>query len=308
VLDNNSFIGSHKPSVSIGMPVFNAEKTLERAINSLLNQTYLNFELLISDNCSSDSTQSICSYFASKDRRIKYVRHPFNMGPSENFKYVFTHSKCEYFMWAAADDIRSENFIENNLTFLLNNQDYSFASFANFFEGEEDAMEKFYAFSLEGNIASRFSSFLGICWSSHACFYSLFKRSALLDYNNLSETYLASDWSIIIHLLLKGSFKRVDGGVLILGKGISSTSDFVNKMRKNKIDFIFPLYDFSIRFVSTIVKQKELSFTEKASLIFELVKLNLFFLMNRYKVRILKLTRFIEQLLNFSKKLSVVFF
>lgn len=280
------------------MPVFNAEKTIEPVIKSLINQTYSNFELLISDNCSTDSTTFICNFFASIDRRIKYVKQSCNIGAGENFKYVFDHSKGEYFMWAAADDIRSENFIEKNLTFLLNNQDYVFSSFPNLFEGEEDRVDKLYKFSLEGKIFSRISSFLDICWSSHACFYSLFKKSALLDYTDLAKSYLASDWSIIIHLLLKGSFKRVEGGVLILGKGVSTGTDFVDKTRKNKIDFIFPLYDFSSKLFSTTIRLKELRFIEKLVLIFKLVQLNAFFIVNRYKLRIINFIKCVKRLLN----------
>ena len=88
----------------------------------------------------------------------------------------------------------------------------------------------------------------------------------------------------------------------------NSVKKAIDWLNENKIDFIFPLYNFSTRFFSTILKQKELSFREKVSLIFELAQLNLIFLINRYKVKILKLTRFTKQLFNFSKKLSVVIF
>jgi len=93
------------PKVSIGLAVYNGEDYLAAALDSLLAQTYEDFELLISDNCSTDATGEICRSYASRDRRITYVRQERNIGASANFNYVFEHSDCDYFKWAAADDI-----------------------------------------------------------------------------------------------------------------------------------------------------------------------------------------------------------
>ena len=60
------------PKVSIGLPVFNGEKYIQNALISLLSQTFSDFELIISDNASTDSTQMICEEFANKDKRIKF--------------------------------------------------------------------------------------------------------------------------------------------------------------------------------------------------------------------------------------------
>ena len=65
---------SSTPLVTIGIPVFNGEQTISKLINSIQNQTFKNFLLIISDNASTDSTQKICQDFANNDSRIKYVR------------------------------------------------------------------------------------------------------------------------------------------------------------------------------------------------------------------------------------------
>jgi glycosyltransferase involved in cell wall biosynthesis len=101
-----------KPTVSIGMPVYNGAKYIKEALDSLLAQTYTDFELIISDNASTDSTQAICEEYASKDSRIRYIRQPENMGPLKNFQFVLDEAVSEYFMWAAHDDVWSENWIE----------------------------------------------------------------------------------------------------------------------------------------------------------------------------------------------------
>ena len=73
--------------VYIGLPVYNGAKTIEKAINSLLAQTFKNFILVISDNASNDETARICKKFLLKDSRIKYIRQKNNIGASANFKF-----------------------------------------------------------------------------------------------------------------------------------------------------------------------------------------------------------------------------
>jgi glycosyltransferase involved in cell wall biosynthesis len=101
------------PRVGIGMPVYNMADTVKDAVQSLLSQTYGDFELLISDNASSDGTEALCRALAESDRRIRYVRQQVNLGAAGNFRYVFANaSPSPYFMWASADDIWNPRFLE----------------------------------------------------------------------------------------------------------------------------------------------------------------------------------------------------
>jgi glycosyltransferase involved in cell wall biosynthesis len=93
------------PKVSIGMPVYNGGKFLNQAIDSLLAQTFTDFELIISDNASTDSTETICRKYVTKDPRIRYIRQCKNIGPTANFEIVRSQAAGEYFMWHAADDL-----------------------------------------------------------------------------------------------------------------------------------------------------------------------------------------------------------
>lgn len=101
----------NKPLVSVGMPVYNGERFLSQALDSLLAQDYENFELIISDNTSEDATQPICLAYASRDRRIRYYRNDIHVGAVKNFNRVFELSKGKYFMWAAHDDLRDNQLI-----------------------------------------------------------------------------------------------------------------------------------------------------------------------------------------------------
>lgn len=102
---------SRPPLVSIGMPLYNAERYVREAVEALLAQDYENFELIISDNASTDATETICRQYAARDGRIRYGRAESNMGAVWNFRRVFELSRGEYFMWAAFDDLRAPQFV-----------------------------------------------------------------------------------------------------------------------------------------------------------------------------------------------------
>lgn len=103
---------SRSPCVSIGMPVYNGENYLEEAINSILGQTFTDFELIISDNASTDRTEEICSIYASRDSRIRYYRNEENLGASANYNRVFELANGKYFKWMAHDDLCAPEFLE----------------------------------------------------------------------------------------------------------------------------------------------------------------------------------------------------
>ncbi len=86
------------------MPVYNGERFVHQAVESILVQDYENFELIISDNASTDSTGNICQRYADRDARIRYVRNETNLGASPNHKRVFEMARGDYFKWAAHDD------------------------------------------------------------------------------------------------------------------------------------------------------------------------------------------------------------
>jgi len=107
-----------EPRVSIGLPVFNGEKYLAEALESLLAQTFSDFELIISDNASTDGTEAICKEYASKDYRIRYYKSRKNIGAVGNFNRAFSLSNAEYFKWAAHDDLCARDYLKQCLEVL----------------------------------------------------------------------------------------------------------------------------------------------------------------------------------------------
>jgi glycosyltransferase involved in cell wall biosynthesis len=95
---------SARPLVSIGMPVYNGERLIRQAVESILAQDYEDFELIISDNASTDGTGGICQGYADRDARVRYVQNGVNVGASLNHKRVFEMARGDYFKWAAHDD------------------------------------------------------------------------------------------------------------------------------------------------------------------------------------------------------------
>lgn len=100
------------PTVSIGLPVYNGEQYLEQSVASILDQTFDDFELVISDNASTDATPRIIRSIAGRDDRVRWSRFERNLGASANYNHVFHESNGRYFKWAAHDDLLKPTFLQ----------------------------------------------------------------------------------------------------------------------------------------------------------------------------------------------------
>jgi glycosyltransferase involved in cell wall biosynthesis len=111
------------PRVSIGLPVYNGERFLRHTIESFLGQSFTDFELIISDNASTDLTAEICLEFARKDPRVRYFRQSRNRGATFNWNFVVHQARGEFFKWAAANDHCDARFVERCLEVLRQHHD-----------------------------------------------------------------------------------------------------------------------------------------------------------------------------------------
>lgn len=101
-----------RPRVSLAMPVYNGERHIAAAIRSILAQTWTDFELIITDNASTDATADICATFAAADPRIRYVRNDRNIGAAANYNRGYELARGDYLKWCAHDDLISKNYVE----------------------------------------------------------------------------------------------------------------------------------------------------------------------------------------------------
>ena len=93
------------PRLTIGLPVYNGEKYIAESLDALLGQSYTDFELIISDNASTDRTGDICRQYEKQDSRVRYVRQPQNIGLAPNHNFVVYEARGELFKWASNDDL-----------------------------------------------------------------------------------------------------------------------------------------------------------------------------------------------------------
>ncbi len=98
--------------VTIGLPVYNGQNYLSQAIESVLAQTYTDWELVISDNASTDATAQIAQRYAAQDSRIRFLRAEQNRGAAWNFNEVFKLGNGELFRWLSHDDVLAPTAIE----------------------------------------------------------------------------------------------------------------------------------------------------------------------------------------------------
>lgn len=116
-------MSTNYPRVTIGLPVYNGQNYLAETMESLLAQTYTDFELVICDNASTDRTEAICREFAARDERVRYHRNETNIGASANYNRVFELGRGAYFKWAAHDDLLAPTYLERCVEVLDNNPD-----------------------------------------------------------------------------------------------------------------------------------------------------------------------------------------
>ena len=115
------------PRLTLGLPVYNGERFLAASVDALLAQTYTDFELIISDNGSTDKTPEIAQHYAAIDHRVRYARHPRNLGSSFNHNFVIERARGEFFKWASDDDLYAPDLLERCIAALDSRPEISLA-------------------------------------------------------------------------------------------------------------------------------------------------------------------------------------
>jgi glycosyltransferase involved in cell wall biosynthesis len=211
-------MADNKPRVSIGMPVYNEEHFIRDTLGSLLSQSFKDFELIISDNASTDRTGEICLEYAAHDQRIRYYRTETNIGAIANFNRVFKMANAEYFFWASGHDMRHDTFISRCVELLDHDASivlcYPMARWiepdnkvGNLISGRVDTRDM-------GQL-TRFNTLL---WGLGICpypIYGIIKSSALKE-TGLIKSVIGSDIVLLAELSLIGAFALVPEPLLYL--------------------------------------------------------------------------------------------
>jgi glycosyltransferase involved in cell wall biosynthesis len=196
--------------LSIGLPVYNGERYIRYTLNSLLEQHFRDFELIIMDNASTDGTMMICQEYAARDPRIKYYRNTENIGAAQNFNRVFSLAKAKYFKWAASDDILSPEFLGKCIDVLEKTPEvllcYSKVDRINS-AGEVDGTYDYPMRVCDPAAHIRFSDLILI---NHFCIavFGVIRHKVLAD-TPLIGRYVGSDRVLLAELGLKGQFFEI---------------------------------------------------------------------------------------------------
>jgi glycosyltransferase involved in cell wall biosynthesis len=196
------------PRVSLGLPVFNGERYLEAAIDSILAQTLRDFELILSDNGSTDSTPAICQRYSDADSRIIFHRSETNRGGAWNFNFVFHESRGQYFKWACHDDLMAPTYLENCVDILDRNPDVVLCYPKTLMIDSEGSRKASYndGFHLVSPSPSkRFEQVLFREMRRCNPVLGLIRREALAG-TNLIGTFMASDEILLAELALVGKY------------------------------------------------------------------------------------------------------
>ncbi|MBZ0298022.1 MAG: glycosyltransferase family 2 protein [Anaerolineae bacterium] len=204
-------MSEQKPRVSIGLPVYNGETLVREALDSILAQTYTDFELIICDNASTDSTPEICKAYAEKDSRVRYYRNAKNLGVSRNLNLCFELSCGEYFMWRAHDDLMAPDYVEKCVAFLDAHPDYV-QCYGRSKGVDLDRNEVFvYTYNLRTESDQPAVRMYDLVMYEHPVFQTFgVTRASAMRQTPLFEHYATSDRIFIAHLGLMGKIHRLD--------------------------------------------------------------------------------------------------
>jgi glycosyltransferase involved in cell wall biosynthesis len=244
-------------TLTIGMPVFNDRDFIEQSINSLLEQTFKDYLLIISDDGSTDGSGDICKEFARKDSRIHYIRQKFNLGISGNMQYLLSLAETEFYMWAGDDDLYDSNFIKNHIDELKLSPD-AVSAFGGCViineRGEKIGDPVFINYGNPDKI-TRLKNYIRN--STDYFGYGVFRTKAIKDvefpvwwwpnkktpYNNIYPT--------LCYYLAKGDFKLIDGNILFY-KRVKSESK-VNHIIPGKNNAFYETMAFIIRKLNLVL-------------------------------------------------------
>jgi glycosyltransferase involved in cell wall biosynthesis len=197
------------PKVSIGLAVFNGEKYLKEAIDSILAQTFTGFELIISDNASSDRTAEICKEYAARDSRIRYYRNATNIGGANNENRTFELSRGEYFRWAAHDDVCAPELLAKCVE-ILDREPSVVLCYSDIVKIDEHGREFKRLAQDKGCSTDCCERFCDLASGDHLCetTYGLI-RANVLRQTELQPNYSDSDRTLLCELSLHGQFYRI---------------------------------------------------------------------------------------------------
>ena len=197
------------PRLTIGLPVYNGENYLAQSIEALLGQTYEDFELIISDNASTDGTAEICRRYEKQDPRVRYHRQLRNVGLAPNHNFVVEQAIGELFKWASNDDLYARDLAERCVDALDEHPEVVLAhSWTAMIDGS-GTVTKTLEYPLATAAPRAPDRFRSLLFDSGGDDDGAIIRTEVLRRTAMKESYHHSDRTIIAELALHGPFYQV---------------------------------------------------------------------------------------------------
>jgi len=210
-------MGAAPPPLTVGMPVYNGETYVAKAIESIIGQTYADFEFIISDNASTDRTADICRAYAAKDSRIVYTRLDENLGAALNFNRVFLMGRSPYFKFAASDDLCAPRFLETCMSTYAEAPDDVVLCFPKTIridgDGNPEGVIEEHMDIRDTRPHARLRHYLRNYWLAN-CFYGIVRAPAYRT-TRLHRSYDSADIVLLGELALRGQFWEVDEALFL---------------------------------------------------------------------------------------------
>ena len=195
--------------VSIGIPTYNRARTLARAVESALAQTHGELEVVISDNASSDGTEALCRQVAADDPRVRYVRHPRNMGPTANFNHLFLACRGDYALMLADDDWLDPDYVARCLALLVDDPEAALvAGRARYLRDGTFVHDGVWHEHRQPDPASRVTAYLATV-DDNGVFYGLMPRT-VLERAAPMPNVLGNDWLHVARIACQGTIRMLD--------------------------------------------------------------------------------------------------
>jgi glycosyltransferase involved in cell wall biosynthesis len=253
--------------VSIGLPLYNSEKFIHKKLDSLLEQTFTDFEIIISDNASTDLTSKICEEYAKKDKRICYFQQNKNMGAWWNYNFVLQKAKYEYFLWSSADDIMLPQFLEETVKILESDKKIacSISKIRLFGEATDvleikpnDSMIKkkikkikkefgyLNTFPASGPYEKRVKQYIKNMLHNQI-FYGVFRTNQIRQ-AYITDSFLLNEGCIMLNILKFGELFVVDKVLMnVYDGGMSRRGmlEVTKQMHHGLVTSLFPIYPFT---------------------------------------------------------------
>lgn len=244
--------------ITIGIPSYNAEKTIRRTIDSILSQTVTNFKLIISDDGSTDSTPEICQEYVQNDSRIEYIEKKEPHGWIWNFISLVEKSNTKYFVWISHDDYWDPYFIEKNIEILETNSKMVASiskiklvgrNIKNYFPNQEETqLENLeVVHPIKGTYEEKIKEVIDFNWILNL--YSVFKTTELKK-SIIHESFVSWDFALILNIIKFGDLHVLDDILAYRDtEGVTSKKSIISSIKTQKLGWFktyFPYVHFTI--------------------------------------------------------------